>query len=90
MTTQPIPVSAVNLSDFLALPETLHTNILRAKEALDAVAWLANAATEKALKSDSKDTFISLPSDSLASLVWCIAETIDCDGLYTISPLNDI
>ena len=68
------------LASFIAMPESSYNNILQAREALQALAYLSLEVSEKSLGHPTKDGYLALPAGGLCSLLLCIYNNMDTVG----------
>lgn len=73
-------MTKLTLGDFVALPESSYNNILQAREALQALAYLSLEVSEKSLGHPTKDGYLTLPAGGLCSLLLCIYNNMDTVG----------
>lgn len=69
--------------DLIVIHQGQYNQWLRAKDALDGLAWLFCEVANKALHHPEKDCFISVPAESMAALVWCVQEHLTQDDSLT-------
>lgn len=79
-------MSALTLSSFVALQETQYNNILQARDALHALATLANEVAGKSTNTD-KDGYMSVPAEGMGSLLLCIFNNMDTVGTEPVPRL---
>jgi hypothetical protein len=79
-------MSALTLGNFVALQETQYNNILQARDALYALATLANEVAGKATGTD-KDGYLQVPAEGMGSLLLCIFNNMDTVGTEPVTRL---
>ena len=67
------------LASYIAMPEDSYNNILQARDALYALATLANEVAGKSMNTD-KDGYMSVPAEGMGSLLLCIFNNMDTVG----------
>jgi len=70
--------------ELLVIHQDCHNNLIRAREAIDSLAWLVNEIHGKSLGHPCKDAYLNIPAEGLSSLLWCIHETMGVDDSATV------
>lgn len=85
----PAPLSdalqSADSHELLVIHQDCHNNLLRAREAIDGLAWLINEIHGKSIGHPCKDAYLNVPAEGLSSLLWCIHETMGVDDAAMVS-----
>lgn len=81
----PLPkaLKSAGAHDMIVIHQDQYNQWLRAKDALDGLAWLFCEVANKAMGHPEKDGFVGAPAESLAALVWAIQEPLTKDESKT-------
>jgi hypothetical protein len=60
------------LDDYVALLEDDYNDLIRARQAIGAVAYLCLEVANKAMCHPAKDSYLSVPAEDMCSLLLCI------------------
>jgi hypothetical protein len=72
-------------ADYIAMPEDDYNDLIRAREAISAVAYLCLEVANKASHHPSKDGFMTLPATDMSSLLLCISDSMQKDSCQSMS-----
>lgn len=83
----PLPDSlqSADSHELLVIHQDCHNSLIRAREAIDSLAWLINEIHGKSVGHPHKDAYLNVPAEGLSSLLWCIHETMGVDDVAMVS-----
>lgn len=80
-------LQSADANDLIVIHQNQYNQWLRAKDALDGLAWLFCEVAGKAINHPEKDGFVNVPAESMAALVWCVQEHLTQDDSKTVGYL---
>jgi hypothetical protein len=80
----PDALEFADANDLIVMHQDQYNQWLRAKDALDALAWLFAEVATKAMGHPKKDGYTSVPAASMAALVWCVQGQLTPDDSKTM------